>query len=255
MTLSRRLILVFFCIVLGLSARAQTATTDTTVEATDTESTGTRINVDTTTTEKEGSQKVPDSLRRLPDSTVRSWKKDPDLAYANDPSYWKKEPLQEPSDNWFFRLMRSKGTKYFIYLLLGSILLFAIVRILTDNNLLFYRRGRRGKVESESAPDMMLENPDEGLQQAILAKDHRLAVRYLYIKTLHQLGDRGLVRYHLKTTNQEYIQQLNGSPLERPFRYLTGIYDRVWYGEFALKGDQFERIHTYFKDFYKSIGA
>ncbi len=192
----------------------------------------------------------------LPDSTVRSWKKDPDFAYANDPSYWKKESLQEPpSDNWFFRLLRSKGTQYFIYLLLGSILLFAIVRILMDNNLLFYRKGRRERGGSESEPDMVLENPDEGFERAILAKDHRLAVRYLYIKTLYQLGDRGLVRYHLKTTNQEYIQQLNGSPLERPFRYLTGIYDRVWYGEFPLNEDQFERIYTYFKDFYKSIGA
>lgn len=241
MILSRRLILVFFCIVPGLAIRAQTVATDSTVEATDTESTGTRVR---------------DSLRMLPDPMLRSWKKDPDLAYANDPSYWNRAPLQEPpSDNWFFRLLRSKGTKYFIYLLLGSILLFAIVRIVMDNNLLFYRRGRKGKMGGESASDIELENPDEGLQQAIFAKDHRLAVRYLYIKTLHQLADRGLVRYHLKTTNQEYIQQLNGSPLERPFRYLTGIYDWVWYGEFALNEDQFVRIHTYFKDFYKSIGG
>lgn len=199
-------------------------------------------------------------LRSIPDSVIDNWKKDKDFAYANDPYYWKEdEPAKyQPSPfwRWVAKVLGSEGFKYFIYLLLGGVLLYAIIRIIAENNLrMFYRPPGKKPVAREDETSPLEEDLDRQLQLALDSGDHRMAVRYLYLKTLRLLNDRELIRYHIQATNREYVGQLSGSAFGDPFRFLTGAYDRVWYGEFALGDGQFNRLHQYFQDFYKSIGG
>ena len=81
-----------------------------------------------------------------------------------------------------------------------------------------------------------------------------MAVRYLFLKTLRLLNERELIKYHIQATNREYVRQLSGSALGDPFRFLTGAYEKVWYGEFSLSEGQFEKLYPYFTDFYKMTG-
>jgi hypothetical protein len=197
-------------------------------------------------------------LRRLPDTTVRRWQRSPKYAYANDPDYWKLR-RERPSafSIWLAAVLSSKAFRYTVLGLLGALLLYAIVRIVMDNNLgAFYRRAGKTKGSSEE-PEAILEQEDidRQLQHFLGIGDKRQATRYLYLKTLHLLSQRDLIRWNAPTTNQEYLRQLSGALQESEFRFLTGAYEKVWYGDFELSGAAFGVLHDRFMDFFKKLGA
>ncbi len=207
----------------------------------------------------------PVVLRTVADSVVTDWKGDRAYEYANDPAYWRwrdyssKAPASRGSSSSGGRqpgFLGSQGFEYFILFLFGGILVYAVVRIIVANRLqLFYRPPRRSMgIKSEEEGD--LEDDLEGqLMHFMQTKNYRQAVRYLYLKALRQLNDRGMIRYHQEATNQEYWQQLSLTPLGAPFLDLTMIYEKVWYGEFPLGERLFTRLYQYFEEFYKSARA
>jgi hypothetical protein len=208
---------------------------------------------------------LPDSviLRVVPDTTVEAWKRDGRFAYANDPAYWRHKNLSteksRPFSNWLARLLHSEGFRYFIYFVLGGLLVFAILRIISENDLgLFYRSRAKKRAGDDGAPgegSAAEEDLDERLQYYLSRNDHRQAVRYLYLRSLRALGGRGLIQGSARTTNREYLRQLAGTPQEAPFRFLTGAYEKVWYGDFDPGDEAFRRLHTYFEDFDKTVAA
>ncbi len=208
---------------------------------------------------------LPDSviLRVVPDTTVEAWKRDRRFAYANDPAYWRRQKRQtdkpSPFLQWLARVLSSAGFRYFIYFALGGLLVFAILRIMLENNLgLFYRsrtKKRAGDDGGQGEDGTAEEDLDQRLQYYLARNDHRHAVRYHYLRSLRALSGRGLIQGGARTTNREYLRQLSGTPLEAPFRFLTGAYEKVWYGEFDLGDEAFRRLHRYFEDFDKTVAA
>jgi len=197
-------------------------------------------------------------LRTLPDTTVRRWQDDRVFAYANDPEYWKiRRERPNAFSRWLSGVLLSKGFRYAVLLLLGGLLIFAIVRIAMENNLsLFYRGGRKRKGSGDDTDSLLEEEDiDQRLQHFLQAGDKRQATRYLYLKTLRLLSARNLIRRHADTTNQEYLRQLKDTPPEAAFRFLTGAYERVWYGDFVLSDASFRRLHDYFSDLHKTLEA
>jgi hypothetical protein len=196
-------------------------------------------------------------LRRLPDSTVDRWQHEPKYAYANDPDYWKiRRERPSPFLIWLSRVLSSEGFRYSILILLGALLLYAIVRIVMDNNLgAFYRRTKKTKGNGELAEDALQpEDIDKQLQYYLQAGDRRQATRYLYLKALHLLSEQQLIRWHADTTNQEYVRQLNGASQQPAFRFLTDAYEKVWYGEFAVSEAGFAVLYDRFMNFFKTLG-
>ena len=242
------------CLVACLSMVSVTAQVGDTV----------RIDQDTSTVaasgDKEGAGIIPQDtaapvFRSIPDSVATRWRKDPDFAYANDPAYWQQEH-QDESPGLLWRLLGSKVFRYFFWLLLGGLLLYAIIRIIAENNMrLFYRSPskKRGGAVQEEQTDGVEEDLDGQLQHFLQVRDHRQAVRYLYLKSLRLLSDRGLIRLHRESTNRQYLAQLGSNPHRGPFADLTIAYEKVWYGEFPLSDGQFGRLHQYFEDFYKTV--
>lgn len=222
-----------------------------------------RIDQDSSTVvarDKEGANSLPQDtaapvVRSIPDSIAAQWRKDPDFAYANDPAYWHQEHRDE-SPGLLFRLLSSIWFQYFFWIMLGGILLYVIIRIIAENNMrLFYRSPRKkgGAAMEEEQADGIEEDLDGQLQHFLQIRDHRQAVRYLYLKSLRLMSDRGLIRLHQESTNQEYLAQLGSGPHRGPFSDLTIAYEKVWYGEFPLNDGQFGRLHQYFEDFYKTV--
>jgi len=221
----------------------------------DTESSG---SLDTGHSENTTAQHDSVVFRTVPDSVIERLKKDKDFAYANDPAYWTPENenrKQNHSFDFLEKFLNSQGFKYFVYLLLAAILFYALYKIIAENNLqFFYKAGAKAANLAGETISMQEEDLEEGLKQAMGIPDHRLAVRYLYLKALRHLDAKELIRYHAQATNQEYISQLGGLPQQEPFRLLTRAYERVWYGDFAISGQQFTLLQTYFKDFDRSLG-
>jgi Domain of unknown function (DUF4129) len=222
-----------------------------------------RVDQDTSTIaagDKEGAGALPQDtvspvVRSVPDSIATQWRKDPDFAYANDPAYWQQEHEDE-SPGLLWRLLGSKVFRYIFWILLGGLLLYAIIRIIAENNMRFFYRspGKKGvSAVREEQADGVEEDLEGQLQHFLQIRDHRQAVRYLYLKSLRLLSDRGLIRLHRESTNREYLAQLGSDVHRGPFSDLTIAYEKVWYGEFPLNDGQFGRLHQYFEDFYKTV--
>ena len=61
--------------------------------------------------------------------------------------------------------------------------------------------------------------------------DNRTAVRYLYLSSLLQMEERGLLRYDRSRTNQEYLRLVQSQPeLADTLTDVVTVFDRVWYG-------------------------
>lgn len=201
-------------------------------------------------------------FRAVPDSAVARYQGDRDFAYANDPAYWEIIRPHDSGENRFLefliRLFSSKGFRYFLYMLLATVLLYALYKITKENKLhLFYRRspGKGGVPGMEEGTSPLEEDLDKKIAEALQAGDHRLGTRYLFLKTLRLLDERELIHYETKATNHEYIRQMSPHRQGRDFQFLAGAYEHVWYGDFPLNEEQFDRLLHYFQDFYKTIAA
>jgi Domain of unknown function (DUF4129) len=202
-----------------------------------------------------GSQEVA-SLRSVPDSVVDAYKKNRHYAYANDPAYWHRRPEEHHGlAEWLLKVLTSTAFRDFIYIALGGLLLFVIIRVMSENNLgVFYRKRIKkqpGKDRADETPEE--EDIDERLQHYLGTGDHRQAVRYLYLRSLRGLSHQGLIKQTLQATNHEYLRQMSGTAQERPFRFLLLAYERVWYGEFPLGQEPFQRLYRHFVDFDKTV--
>lgn len=201
-------------------------------------------------------------FRQVPDSAVRSLQNSKEFAYANDPKAWEREPQPKVQRSnrkgfwdYFYQFFSVKTIRKFTYGLLIVFFLFIIYRIIVVNKLFLFHTFRKTKLapELEEAGDITATDLDERIAQTVTAGDHRMAVRYMYLKALQLLSEKQWIRYHADGTNYEYVNQMSGRKLANEFGFLTRVYDYVWYGEFAITGEQFETVHKNFSHFYNAL--
>jgi hypothetical protein len=198
-------------------------------------------------------------FRQVPDSTIQGLKNRKEFAYANDPGFWKPEPQIQKAPrkgfwDYFHDFFSSDGVRIIVYGLLIAFFVFVVYRIIVVNKLyLFYRSGKTKALAEGDETDIKDINFDEKIQQALAAGDRRMAVRYMYLKSLKLLNDKQWIRYHADGTNYEYVNQMSGRKLASEFSFLTRIYDYVWYGEFAITPEQFDIVQKNFSHFYNAV--
>jgi hypothetical protein len=201
---------------------------------------------------------VPDTvqLRSVPDSVIESYKKDKNFAYANDEAYWAKEPVNRDKNflDYLFAFITSKSVRAFVYLLIAFVLVFAFYKIVIDNKLYLFYSPQKKLANPQSDEEALHNiNLDEKIQHALQSMDYRLAIRWMHLKALHLLDERGLIRFHADGTNQEYLLQLSNHEQSKIFQYLTRVYDYTWYGGFALTQQQAEVLQQNFNQLYTAL--
>lgn len=206
---------------------------------------------------KTTNQELPPELRKVPDSTVSRLKRDGAFSYANDDEYLKKEELvrEKEPDTWdgFYRFASSDVVRFLLYILLGAFFIFIIYRIIVVNNLYFISSKKRLVHDDDGGEEITDENIDDKIRHAARNGDYRSAVRYMYIKGLRLLNDKGWISMHAQATNHDYVYQVSKYPVSGDFNFLTRVYDYVWYGEFAVNDEQYQRLQNDFQQFYKAV--
>ena len=198
-------------------------------------------------------------FRQVPDTAIQGLKNRKEFSYANDPAFWKPEPPVQRTNKkgfWdhFYDFFSIDGVRMIAYCILIAFFLFIIYRIIVVNKLYLFYNSKKAKVVAEGeVSDLQDINLDEKIQQALAASDHRMAVRYMYLKALKLLNEKQWIRYHADGTNHEYVSQMSGRKLASEFSFLTRIYDYVWYGEFAVTREQFDIVHNNFSHFYNAV--
>lgn len=184
-----------------------------------------------------------------------------------DNSWW------EGLKNWFYNILRrffewlfgvdaapsyiAAFLKYLPYLLLG-LLLYLLIRFFikaNTKNILFSKSNENTVLLSEEERIMKTEDIQSLIKKALEEKNYRLAIRYYYLYLLKLLTERELITWELQKTNDDYLQELSQSKLKPLFQKVTLLYDYIWYGEFQIDGEGYERAKHKFDQLKNSIAT
>ncbi|MFC4232559.1 DUF4129 domain-containing protein [Parasediminibacterium paludis] len=191
-----------------------------------------------------------------------------DSIYKNDSAFiYEEMPLQ--TETWWDRMWRkfwkfidllfsTKGGKQFFKWGLPAIALcvlgFFVYKFTGANKSGFFSKNGDTafayQIDEENIHELDFKT---AIDKAIANANYRLAVRLLYLQTLKQLTDRGLIDWRINKTNAIYVQELAGNEQQTSFIQLTNYFDRVWYGETTITNEQFHDVQQSFIQFQQQI--
>jgi hypothetical protein len=145
--------------------------------------------------------------------------------------------------------------KYVILGLAAGLLVYVIFKLLGINLLKLFRKNQlaTGVPYTESLENIHEINFDESLENALAHKNYRLAVRLLYLRSLKQLTDNNLINWKIDKTNTAYLNELTDAEHRRQFSLVTRQFEYIWYGDFPVNGESFQRINAVFQEFKQRL--
>ena len=96
---------------------------------------------------------------------------------------------------------------------------------------------------------------DKIIAEAISNKHYRIAIRYLYLKSLRDLSLKGFIIWKADKTNLDYLNELRLPAFEKPFGEVTRLFDYAWYGNIEINEPLFQRIKIVFDKLSHQINA
>jgi len=134
-----------------------------------------------------------------------------------------------------------------------SLLSFLVFKLFLSNSALFSKSLKNKNEAIMKVNEDNPENPGALVEQAIRDGNYRIAVRYLYLQTLINLAEKNYIQAGSGKTNYQYVTELQNQAFVNEFSSLTLQYEYVWYGEYSLDNEIFERVHIGFKNFNKKL--
>jgi hypothetical protein len=191
-----------------------------------------------------------------------SWEK-----LTNDPAFQYddvKEKEVKPKDysgSWwvkmfvnifeFFSSMIGKGVIISIVVL---IVLLLIARAFQLNGRIFFsKKDKKLHLNEEHGDDYVPDNWEKEIADAAKAGNYRLALRHCYRYLLTSLQEKELIKYQVAKTNYQYVYELSGTNLHKPFMKLTRDYEYAWYGGFEINEDFYEGYYQMTQDIQKQL--
>lgn len=84
------------------------------------------------------------------------------------------------------------------------------------------------------------------IREAEEENNFRMAVRYHYLWSLKTMTERGQIEYDVEKTNSDYLLEINSDVLKTQFSYASYLYNYIWYGEFEIDSDQYNKAKRAF---------
>ncbi|MCW8818525.1 MAG: hypothetical protein OQK52_11705 [Ignavibacteriaceae bacterium] len=182
------------------------------------------------------------TIRLLPEDIFNKYKNDPAFNYDN--SQDKAEDWITKIKNWINQqLVVLRSSKAFstaldyFYYALAILALILIIRGLIKGD----RRGfifgeivNNDIVMIEDKEDIHQLDFDDLITFAMESKQFKVAIRYLFLKSLKLLADRDLIELKNNKTNHQYISEINNSQISNAFQRATFSFEWIWYGDFPV---------------------
>ena len=205
----------------------------------------------------------------MPGDSVNSWKNDKKYAYVKN-----LDSLLKAREKEYISQSRtvssdssssssSSGLSDFFSSFIVKAIFWgaAIIFVLYILYKLFLNQGIFKKSRS-SSPVNELEHDEQHIDdasdydalilQSFKLADYRMAVRYLFLKTLRQLSDKGQLQRSVDKTNFQYVQEI-GPDKKKDFASLVLNYEYVWYGHLDIGREQYAQIEKNYQSFYNKI--
>ncbi|TXD49283.1 hypothetical protein [Polaribacter sp. IC073] len=191
----------------------------------------------------------------------RSFQEAIKLRYTDKEFVYTEEEIPEENeasstDLSFLRAFASFMQAIFPFLL-GGFVVFIILKLVLGSEIGFwnFKKGKKKVAEKLVYEDEDIHEVDLEalLAQAILEQNFRLAVRYNYLSVLKELSNKKLIDYHKDKTNTAYTYELEQGTIREEFSYLSYVYTYVWYGDFPIDSNDFNKIKEKYSSFKTKV--
>jgi hypothetical protein len=196
--------------------------------------------------------------------SIKNWRNFKEYAYAKNldsllKSLKKKEakqpPPRLPRTGIFNDLLGSGILKLLLWTAAVCFLFFILYRLFLAEGV-FKRRSVSNKNNEAAVEEEIITNEsdfDALIRQALQSSNYRLAVRYQYLRTLHLLAGKNLVSLAPDKTNFNYVSEITNRDHRNAFAALTLNYEYVWYGEFDIDKNIYDKIENGFTSLNKKV--
>ncbi len=143
--------------------------------------------------------------------------------------------------------------EYIIYALMGLGMIYLLIKMLLKVPASQVFRNEDAPLEGFNLMEESIEeiNFEQLINEALKDNNHRLATRYLYLKSLKTLANKGIIKWDYDKTNSDYLKEITKEDTKSLFEIVSKIYEYVWYGEFPLDKDTFDRNQIHFNKLNK----
>lgn len=142
--------------------------------------------------------------------------------------------------------------RYLLIFVLAVLIAFIIAKLFDiDMRRLFSRKSKQagGVPYTEELENIHEIEFDGAIADAVSAKDYRLAVRLLFLRSLKQLADAGLIDWKADKTNTDYARELKNTEHKHGFMHVARQFEYVWYGDFPVAEPLYGQINISFINF------
>lgn len=202
--------------------------------------------------------------RVVPDSVVRSLKKDAAFWYADKDMEKKNEENEGLS--WLekiiitlFKLLANPVFRQILWIIIIGGFAAAVIWFLSQNQMNIFGYGKKTvvvrKSEAEVTEDVFSTDLEKAANDAAALGDFRLAIRFQYLQLLKIFSQHELLQYRQDATNFDYLKQLYDRPYYKDFFRVTRNYEYAWYGEIAVSNEQYDSVVKEFNDLYQKASV
>jgi hypothetical protein len=96
-------------------------------------------------------------------------------------------------------------------------------------------------------------NFEQLIKEALRNNNKRLVIRYYYLWLLKKLSDKEIIAWDIEKTNTDYLYEIQNQQRKEEFNYLSYLYDNIWYGEFEIEQNDFEKSKFVFDKVIQSL--
>lgn len=90
---------------------------------------------------------------------------------------------------------------------------------------------------------------EKHIKEALEKKAYTHAIRWSYLNNLKLMDDKNIIDWQPKKTNRDYYYELSQGQLKKDFKYLTYIYNNLWFGQYKIDQDEANQILSKFQSF------
>ncbi|MGF1638054.1 MAG: hypothetical protein ACFCUU_13335, partial [Cyclobacteriaceae bacterium] len=81
-------------------------------------------------------------------------------------------------------------------------------------------------------------------EEALQAENHREAIRFAYLYSLHLLKENRLIQFGPNKTPGDYLSQIENQAIRHSMKQLSFYYTYIWYGNFPVRLSDLEIIRA-----------
>lgn len=200
------------------------------------------------------------TTRSFSENLSEKYASDSDLDYERNTGKSFMQKLKEWINNILRKLIAEPDTSNIdkiteiildiIYVAIFLVVVYIIVRLVMNHRGKWFFEKKNETLHIDlSNVEQHIHEADFGsmLNEAEHNDNTRQAVRLLYLWLLKTFSDKGIIEWDVQKTNIDYLSEIKSEQLQNEFRYLSYLYNYIWYGEFSINDSEYRDARDRFR--------